>query len=150
MKNFILNKKYLWANILLMICTYGIWIVIYFYLRYKYINTSNNLKTWTTKVAGVTFKNDDGTSRQHLIKKLSVNKELKLVPYKYENRDAVYVETIDNKILGNIPKENTVEVCNKLKNNLIKKVSVHKIDSFINENNKKVYYLIIKLYIKKG
>ena len=36
MKNFIMNKKYLWINILLMFITYGIWAIIYLYFKYKY------------------------------------------------------------------------------------------------------------------
>ena len=36
MKNFIMNKKYLWINVLLMFITYGIWAIIYLYLKYKY------------------------------------------------------------------------------------------------------------------
>lgn len=151
MKNFIMNKKYLWINILLMFITYGIWIIVYFYFRYKYSasTSSTNIKTWVLKVSGVTFHNEDGTDRQKIISKLSVGEKLNLIPYKYKNQDAVYVKTLDNKILGNIPSENTFEICNKLKDNIIKKVEIAEIDKFQNENNKEVYYLKIKLYIEK-
>ena len=151
MRNFIMDKKYLWVNIILMFITYGIWIVIYFYFRYKYSkdNSNNNFRTWVLKISGVTFKNEDGTDRQKLISKLSVGQELKLVPYKYKNQDAVYVKTLDDKILGNIPAENTFEICNKISSNRIIKVTVADINTFLNENNKNVYYLKIKLLIKK-
>lgn len=151
MKNFIMDKKYLWVNIILMFITYGIWIVIYFYFRYKYSkdNSNNDFRTWVLKISGVTFKNEDGTDRQKLISKLSVGQELKLVPYKYKNQDAVYVKTLDDKILGNIPAENTFEICNKISSNRIIKVTVADINAFLNENNKNVYYLKIKLLIKK-
>lgn len=151
MRNFIMDKKYLWVNIILMFITYGIWIVIYFYFRYKYSkdNSNNDFRTWVLKISGVTFKNEDGTDRQKLISKLSVGQELKLVPYKYKNQDAVYVKTLDDKILGNIPAENTFEICNKISSNRIIKVTVADINTFLNENNKNVYYLKIKLLIKK-
>ena len=154
MKNFIMNKKYLWINILLMFITYGIWIIVYFCLKSTYSKettntTSNNIRTWVLKISAVTFKNEDGTDRQNLIPKLSIGQELKLVPYKYKNQDAVYVETLDNKILGNIPAENTFEICNKISDNRIINVNVADINTFVNEKNKKVYYLKIKLIIKK-
>lgn len=152
MENFITNKKYLWINIILMIITYGIWIIIYFYLKHKYANTvqNSNTRTFSLKVAGVTFKNEDGTDRQKLISKLHIGEELKLLPYIYENRDAVYVKTLNDEVLGNIPSENTTEICNKIKNNVIEKVTVKKIDKFINEKNKNVYYLIINIFVKSN
>ena len=152
MENFIMNKKYLWINILLMFITYGIWIIVFFYFRYKYSNkpiTNNDVRTWVIKISGVTFKNEDGTDRQKFMSKLSVGQDLKLVPYKYKNQDAVYVTTLDDKILGNIPAENTFEVCNKLSSNRIEKIIVADIDKFLNEKNKNIYYLKIKLFIKK-
>lgn len=152
MKNFITNKKYLWINILLMFVTYGIWIIVYLYFKYKYSRdniSTNNMRTWVLKISGVTFKNDDGTDRQKIIQKLSIGQELKLVPYKYKNQDAIYVKTLDDKILGNIPADNTYELCNKISNNKILKVTVANIDKFLNENNKNIYYLKIKLFIQK-
>ena len=72
------------------------------------------------------------------------------MPYIYENRDAVYVKTLNDEVLGNIPSENTTEICNKIKNNVIEKVTVKKIDKFINEKNKNVYYLIINIFVKSN
>lgn len=151
MENFITNKKYLWINIILMIITYGIWIIVYFCLKHKYNNSNQNTDTrsFSLKVAGVTFKNEDGTDRQKLISKLHIGEELKLLPYIYENRNAVYVKTLNDEVLGNIPSEHTSQICNKLSNNIIEKVIVKEVDSFIDENNKKVYYLKIKIFIRK-
>lgn len=149
MKNFIMNKKYLWINIFLMVTTYGLWIFIYFYLKTKYsknINNENNIRSFSLKVSGVTFKNNDETDRQELLKKLSKEQELKLIPYKYLDKDAIYVETLEGKILGNIPSKYTSDILKKLKNNTITKVIVKDVDKFLNENNKYIYYLIIQIF----
>lgn len=154
MRNFILNKKYLWANILLMLITYGIWIIVYIYLSNTYKNESfnskvDNFRTFSIGVAGVTFNNEDGTNRQKIIKNLHINQELKLVPYLFENKEAIYVKTLDNKIVGNIPHEHIKQITNKLSNNLINKVIVKENNKFTNENNEEIYYLKIKLFINK-
>lgn len=151
MKNFIMNKKYLWINILLMFITYGIWAIIYLYFKYKYsIELENkNIRSFSLKVAGVTFTNEDGTDRQKAISKLFVGEELRLYPYKYKNQNAIYVKNTNNVILGNIPNDNITEIYNKITNEKIEKVSVKKVDTFINEKNKTIYYLIINIFIKK-
>lgn len=151
MKNFIMNKKYLWINILLMFITYGIWAIIYLYFKYKYsIELKNkNIRSFSLKVAGVTFTNEDGTDRQKAISKLFVGEELRLYPYKYKNQNAIYVKNTNNVILGNIPNDNIAEIYNKITNEKIEKVSVKKVDTFINEKNKTIYYLIINIFIKK-
>lgn len=151
MKNFIMNKKYLWINILLMFITYGIWAIIYLYFKYKYsIELKNkNIKSFSLKVAGVTFTNDDGTDRQKAISKLFVGEELRLYPYKYKNQNAIYVKNTNDIILGNIPNDNITEIYNKITNDNIEKVSVKKVDPFVNEKNKTIYYLIINIFIKK-
>ena len=91
MKNFIMNKKYLWINILLMFITYGIWAIIYLYFKYKYsIELKNkNIRSFSLKVAGVTFTNEDGTDRQKAISKLFVGEELKLYTYLNVREDAM-------------------------------------------------------------
>ena len=150
MKNFIMDKKYLWANILLMIITYGFWVIIYVYFRYKYKNDFNekDIRSFSLKVVGVTFKNDDGTDRQKIIAKLHVGDELKLLPYKYNGKNAVYVMTQSNMIVGNIPSKNTTEICNKLEKNEIVRITVKKLANFINEENETIYYLIINILVK--
>lgn len=152
MRNFIMNKKFLWINIFLMFITYGIWIVIYFYLKLRYskeLNEDNNsTRTWILKLSGVTFKNDNGTDRQKYISKLYVGQELKLVPYRYNNEDAIYVKTLNNNTIGNIPAENVDEIMNKLSSNIISKVTVAENGTFENKQNKEIFYVKIKLYIK--
>lgn len=150
MKNFIMNKKYLWINILLMLFTYGIWIIIFFYLKSKYLKSSKNenIRSFSMKVSGVTFKNDNGTDRQKLLKNISKDQQLKLVPYKYLDRDAIYVETLNNEILGNIPAKHTFNILEKINNNTIIKVSVKEVDKFLNEDNKYIYCLIIQILEK--
>lgn len=150
MKNFIMNKKYLWINILLMLFTYGIWIIIFFYLKSKYSKSSKNedIRSFSMKVSGVTFKNDNGTDRQKLLKNISKDQQLKLVPYKYLDKDAIYVETLNNEILGNIPAKHTINILEKINNNTIIKVSVKEVDKFLNEDNKYIYYLIIQIFEK--
>lgn len=152
MKNFIMNKKYLWINILLMFITYGIWAIIYFYFKYQYSIElrTKDIRNFSLKVAGVTFKNNDGTDRQKIISKLYVGEELKLSPYKHEGKNAVYVMTLNNKIAGNIPAENTTEICNKINSNKIEKITVKEVDNFINENNKNIYYLIVNIFVKNN
>ncbi len=98
MKNFIMNKRYLWINILLMFITYGIWLIVYFCLKSTYSkeNTNiadNNNRTWVLKISVVTFNN--------------------------------------------------------ISSNRIIKVTVADMNTFLNENNKNIYYLKIKLLIKK-
>lgn len=153
MKNFIMNKKYLWINIFLMFITYGIWIIIYFYLKNVYKNeipvTTSNITSFSLNVAGVTFDNEDGTSRQKLIENLHVGQKLKLVPYLFKNTDAVYVKTLNNKILGNIPSKHVKQIIDKLSKNLIKDVVVKEVEKFTNEDNQEIYYLKIKFFVNK-
>lgn len=100
------------------------------------------------KVSGVTFKNDNGTDRQKLLKNISKDQQLKLVPYKYLDKDAIYVETLNDEILGNIPAKHTINILEKINNNTIIKVSVKEVDKFLNEDNKYIYYLIIQIFEK--
>lgn len=104
-------------------------------------------RTWILKVAGVTFNNSDGSSRQKLISKLKPGEPLYLVPYIFENRDAIYVKNMNNFILGNIPAQYTTKIKNKLSKKVIASVNVEEVDSFRNENNKKIYFFTIKLLI---
>lgn len=134
-----------------MFITYGIWAIIYLYFKYQYsIELKNkNIRSFSLKVAGVTFTNEDGTDRQKAISKLFVGEELRLYPYKYKNQNAIYVKNTNNVILGNIPNDNITEIYNKITNEKIEKVLVKKVDTFINEKNKTIYYLIINIFIKK-
>ena len=51
---------------------------------------SELLKSMTTRVVGVSFDNDDGTSRQDIISGLSVGEALLLNYHEYEN-EQIYI-----------------------------------------------------------
>lgn len=60
-----------------------------------------------TKITGVTFNNEDGESRQEILKSLPRYVELKLVKTTYNGQFAVKViELKTNKLIGWIPKSN--------------------------------------------
>ncbi len=68
-----------------------------------------------TTVAGVTFDNEDGTSRQRILKKFlrdngyDAGEEATLQQYEYNGKPAVYV-LLQGQIIGNVPKTHTAEV----------------------------------------
>lgn len=66
-----------------------------------------------TAIAGVTFKNEDGASRQALLKDLKASggfdAELHLEEYEYKGAPAIRV-TVDGEQIGNIPKSRVAEV----------------------------------------
>lgn len=68
-----------------------------------------------TTVAGVTFDNEDGTSRQRILKKFlrengsGAGEEATLQQYEYNGKPAVYV-LLQGQIIGNVPKTHTAEV----------------------------------------
>lgn len=60
-----------------------------------------------TRIAGVTFANDDGESRQDIIASLPAFITCELIPTYYDNQFAIKVrEETTKKIIGWIPKEN--------------------------------------------
>ena len=65
-----------------------------------------------TKVAGVTFNNDDGSSRQEYLKEAYVNKgrgAIELERYTYQGKPAIYV-LYDGLCIGNIPQNDVGDV----------------------------------------
>lgn len=66
-----------------------------------------------TAVAGVTFKNDDGSSRQAILKDLKArggdDAELTLEEYDYKGQPAIRI-MIDGEQIGNVPKRRVPEV----------------------------------------
>lgn len=56
-------------------------------------NSSNSTSAGSirTKVVGVTFKNDDGTDRQKILKRVSPGDTLELKPYTYNGAPAIMV-----------------------------------------------------------
>lgn len=55
------------------------------------------------RAAGVTFKNDDGSSRQRYISELYEGQRLFLVPYEYEGSPAYHITDCYDHCIGNIP-----------------------------------------------
>ncbi len=87
-----------------------------------------------TKVVGVTFDNDDGTSRQDIIAMLGENEALKLEPYKYEGEPAIGVyETRRHMQVGNLKKELAKTLYSTVTNNLIQFTLVREITGGENE-----------------
>ena len=66
---------------------------------------------FVTNIAGVTFDNDDGTSRQKILRELKARGgegEVTLQEYYYKGHKAVHV-LVDGKCIGNIPKDRVQE-----------------------------------------
>ena len=105
----------------------------------KYEETHGKIEC---KISGVTFKNDDGTSRQRILSALyrevgyDGGEEASLQPYKFEGRPAVYV-LVGGKIVGNIPHEYSSEVC-KIVGEKEYFAALH-VRRFRNEENKLIY-----------
>ena len=76
--------------------------------REEYARTHNNL---STKVAGVTFKNADGSSRQANLKDLEVSgaDNVQLVQFEYQGEPALRV-VVDGMEIGNVPADVVPEV----------------------------------------
>lgn len=65
-----------------------------------------------TPVAGVTFQNEDGSSRQAILKDLKVrggSAELNLEEYDYKGAPAIRV-TVDGEQIGNVPRGRVAEI----------------------------------------
>ena len=61
--------------------------------------------TFSCNVVGVTFRNEDGSSRQAYLKEAYINNgqgNIELVPYKYEGRPAIHV-LYEGMCIGNVP-----------------------------------------------
>ena len=69
------------------------------------------LKKIETNIVGVTYNNDDGSSRQELLKTLKNNEQLHLQEYVFNGKPAYYVLNSNNKCLGNLSQD----IANNLK-----------------------------------
>lgn len=107
-----------------------------------------------TSVVGVTFDNEDGSSRQKILKaiyKAEIDVGLfytdgTLVQFEYEGSPAVHV-MVEDKCIGNIAKKDLGEVLPILPN--IEKVTVY-LDRFKNEEDKEwIYTADIDIVYKK-
>lgn len=70
-----------------------------------------DLKQIETYIVGVTYNNDDGSSRQELLKTLKNNEQLYLQEYVFNGKPAYYVLNNNNKCLGNLSQD----IANNLK-----------------------------------
>lgn len=66
-----------------------------------------NSEEYKTKIVGVTFKNEDGTSRQEVIESCSEGDSLSLEHYYYKGENAFKVTNVYGETLGNLKKELT-------------------------------------------
>lgn len=91
------------------------------------------------RVAGVTFKNDDGSSRQAVLKRLAENHSdgyfVSLEPYWYED-DTAFRVLCDGVCVGNVPKDNVHDVIDIWDD--IKSITIHA-ESFENDNDNTIY-----------
>ena len=76
---------------------------------------SELLKSMTTRVVGVSFDNDDGTSRQDIISGLSVGEALLLNYHEYENEPAYAVTDALGNCIGHVSKELAATIYQKYK-----------------------------------
>ena len=74
---------------------------------------SELLKSTTVRVAGVSFLNSDGTSRQQIISGLSVGEALLIEYFEYENEPAYAVKTAIGECIGNLPKSLSFDIHEK-------------------------------------
>lgn len=88
-------------------------------------------------LAGVTFKNDDGTKRQELIKEMKDNDKVIFEKYIYEGKDAIRVLNEKKQCIGNIKAAEVPYVLNRF-GSIIKCVLYNK-KSFMDETGKTIY-----------
>lgn len=62
-----------------------------------------HIGSFSFRAAGVTFKNDDGSSRQRYISELYDGQRLFLVPYEYEGSPAYHIVDCYDHCIGNVP-----------------------------------------------
>lgn len=104
----------------------------------------------STKAAGVTFNNGDGSSRQQILEKASAIAEssarnyvtAQLRHYMYQGEDAFSIETAYG-CIGNIPADVVFQVVDSF--NEIKTVLVYP-DNFTNERGRLVWFARVEVY----
>lgn len=106
-----------------------------------------------TKVTGVTFKNEDGKSRQDILKEIFKAKksanppemEMSFEPYEYEGEDAVKV-LVNDECIGSIEKHHVKEALVAIYN--LESVFIN-VDRFKDENNSFLYYAKLNIKYRK-
>lgn len=97
-----------------------------------------------THIAGCSFNNEDGSIREDILKSLVLDSDLHLQNYLFDNEKAVKVLTLDNKCVGNIPKDLSELIFDNNESGKIKKV-VYKPNQVVNGR----YKHYVKIYIQK-
>lgn len=97
-------------------------------------------------VAGVTFKNDDGSSRQYILKKIEQSDDYSdstayLEKYTYEGRPAISVSTVYG-CVGNIRHNDVNTVLPLIEGNYIARIYA---EHFEDENDKTIYRADVKI-----
>lgn len=95
-----------------------------------------------TKIAGVTFENDDGSSRQAILKDAYVNGgegTLDLEAYDYKGAQAVRV-LYENQVIGNIPAAKSEEVAAVLDRLITARLDVEKFTAEDGEDGSDTIY----------
>lgn len=91
------------------------------------------------KVAGVTFDNDDGSSRQEILKNIVDNggsADATFKEYEFNGKPAIAVYA-DGKCIGSIPRGSAKKVRSLIAKDLSAIISANK---FVNEEGKEIYY----------
>ncbi len=114
----------------------------------KYAEWSENNGTYSCKVVGVTFKNDDGSSRQGYLKEAYINNSrgtVNLQPYKYEDHQAIRV-MYEGLCIGNVPQNEVDTIMDYLPRLSSTFINV---DTFRDDDNNLVYRADLLLTYKK-
>lgn len=102
------------------------------------------------KVAGVTFKNGDGVSRQKLLAKYHQRYnaenydddiEVTLQPYMYQDKQAIRV-LFDDDMVGNVPEDDIPGVLEAL--SCHPQFDIDNMGTFYNDENVKIYYASVE------
>lgn len=88
-------------------------------------------------LAGVTFKNEDGTRRQDIIKNMKNGDKVTFERYTYEGQDALRVLNEKKQCIGNIKASEVPYVLNRF--GTIIRCELYNKYSFVNENGKTIY-----------
>lgn len=76
---------------------------------------SELLKSITVRIVGVSFNNDDGSSRQDILSTISDGEALLLEYFEYENEPAYAVKTALGEQIGNLPKGLSADIYRRFK-----------------------------------
>lgn len=78
---------------------------------------SELLKNVSVRVVGVSFTNDDGTSRQEILSGLSVGEAMLLKYFEYEGKPAYAVTTALGEQIGNLPQDLSSDIYERYRDN---------------------------------